>query len=144
MRRIAILAVLLTGCGVAEQPVQRAPERACTRPDGVAAIGFSATKYPNIRRHYLRAVRRGWPRVLVLHRSGADSRRDRLLDAYPTRDGYDRDEYPPAVGRGAAPPTSRTCRARRIAPTAPRWASSCGGSATARGSGTSSTDPAAS
>ena len=103
MRRIAILALVLAGCGVAEQPVQRAPERACARPGGVAAIGFSATKYPHIRRHYLRAVRRGWPRVLVLNRSGADSRRDRLLDAYPTRPGYDRDEYPPAVGRGRSP-----------------------------------------
>ncbi len=26
-------------------------------------------------------------------------RRDRLLAGYPTRRGYDRDEYPPAIGR---------------------------------------------
>lgn len=43
---------------------------------------------------------RGWPRVLVLNRPGADTRRDRLLEDYETRDGYDREEYPPAVGRG--------------------------------------------
>jgi len=36
----------------------------------------------------------------VLNRRGADARRDRLLENYPTRDGYDRDEYPAAVGRG--------------------------------------------
>ena len=61
---------------------------------------FRASKYPNIRRHFRGALRRGWPRRLVLNRRGADARRDRLLENYPTRDGYDRDEYPAAVGRG--------------------------------------------
>lgn len=74
--------------------------RSCVRPRSVQRIGFSRTKYPNIRRHYLRARRAGWPRTLVLNRRGADARRDRLLENYPTRAGYDRDEYPPAVGRG--------------------------------------------
>jgi hypothetical protein len=72
----------------------------CTTRRGIASISFSATKYPNIRRHFLGAVRRGWPRTLVLNRPGADARRERLLRVYPTRAGYDRDEYPPAVGRG--------------------------------------------
>ena len=45
-------------------------------------------------------MRRGWPRTLVLNRPGADARRERLLADIPTRDGFDRDEYPPAVGRG--------------------------------------------
>ena len=63
-------------------------------------ITFSKTKYPHIRRHFLHAIRRGWPRVLVLNRPGADARRERLLSSYPTDPGYDRDEYPPAVGRG--------------------------------------------
>ena len=36
----------------------------------------------------------------MLNRPGADARRDRLLEDFPTRDGFDRDEYPPAVGRG--------------------------------------------
>jgi len=61
---------------------------------------FSKTRYPNIRRHFLRAVRKGWAAVLVLNRPGAAARRDRLLESIPTRMGYDRDEYPPAVGRG--------------------------------------------
>ena len=72
----------------------------CTRPGRVVRISFSRTKYPNIRRHFRRAVRRGWPKRLVLNRPRADERRDRLLENYPTREGYDRDEYPPAVGRG--------------------------------------------
>jgi hypothetical protein len=62
---------------------------------------FSAARYPNIRRHFLSALDRGWPRILVISRRGADARRDRLLEGIPTRRGFDRDEYPPAVGRGA-------------------------------------------
>ena len=72
----------------------------CSRPRGVQNISFSATKYPHIRRHYLRALQRGWPRRLVINRSRADARRDRLLRNRPTRPGLDRDEYPPAIGRG--------------------------------------------
>lgn len=44
----------------------------------------------------------GWPRILVLNRPEADGRRDRLLENIPTKSGFDRDEYPPAVGRGRA------------------------------------------
>jgi Deoxyribonuclease NucA/NucB len=95
---IALVLVAFAGCESVEEQVA-SPKRDCVRPEGVTDISFSSTKYPNIRRHFRRAVRDGWPRVLVLRRPGADERRDDLLDAYPTRDGYDRDEYPPAVGR---------------------------------------------
>jgi hypothetical protein len=87
--------------GGAPRPVaSHGTATSCTRPRGVVPIGFSATTYPDIRAHWLRALRRGWPRILVLDRSGADARRDRLLAGIPTRPGMDRDEYPPAVGRG--------------------------------------------
>jgi hypothetical protein len=76
------------------------PKDSCVRPQGVLRLVFSRAKYPNIRRHFIAAVRRGWPRVMVLNRKGADERRDRLLEAFPTRPGLDRDEYPAAVGRG--------------------------------------------
>jgi hypothetical protein len=67
--------------------------------------------------------------------AGTDARRDRLLADIPTRSGFDRDEYPPSVGRGkgkglergatraAGRPTWPTCRAPRTGRTAPR----CGG-----------------
>jgi hypothetical protein len=103
---LVLAAVSLAGCEAPVAPLEPAATpapRDCTRPSGVAAIGFSATKYPHIRRHFRRALRRGWPRVLTLHRAGADDRRDALLADVPTRDGYDRDEYPPAVGRRRAP-----------------------------------------
>ena len=76
------------------------PEAGCAKPSGIQQIGFSATKYPNIRRHFLDAVHQGWPSILVIDRTGASSRRDRLLSGVATKAGYDRDEYPPAVGRG--------------------------------------------
>ena len=98
MRFLAIALVSLAFAGCEAEQVA-SPSGDCARPEGVANISFSATKYPNIRRHFRRAVRDGWPRVLVLRRQGADGRRDDLLAAYPTREGFDRDEYPPAVGR---------------------------------------------
>jgi hypothetical protein len=39
---------------------------------------------------------------MVLNRRGTDQRRDRLLRGIATRSGFDRDEYPAAVGRGRA------------------------------------------
>jgi hypothetical protein len=74
--------------------------RTCRRPRGVQRLVFNLRKYPKIRRHFRRAVRRGWPLVLVLNRRGADARRNRLFRHFPVRRGRDRDEYPPAVGRG--------------------------------------------
>ena len=77
-----------------------APARACRRPAAIQPVEFSRREYPNIRRHFTGALRRGWPRVLVVNRRLADERRDKLLAGIPTREGFDRDEYPPAVGRG--------------------------------------------
>jgi hypothetical protein len=104
MARIALLclclvALLVAGCS--NVATAERPARSCVTPRAVVSIGFSATKYPTIRRHYERAVEAGWPAVLVVHRSGTDARRDRLLQSRPTRRGMDRDEYPPAVGRAS-------------------------------------------
>jgi hypothetical protein len=88
-----------------------APDRAtaqCERPAGVQPLVFSAAKYPNIRRHFRRAVlRRGSPLRLVVNRPYADERRERLLRDIPMREGFDRDKYPPAVGRGRGPGLER-------------------------------------
>ena len=94
------------GGGSGGQPPTPAPapveptNPSCSKPLGVQRIAFSAIRYPNIRAHFRAALRRGWPRTLVLNRRGADARRDQLLEDIPTRAGFDRDEYPPAVGRG--------------------------------------------
>lgn len=82
------------------EPSPQPKKATCTKPSAVQNIGFSKTKYPTIRAHFLAAVARGWPQILVVNRPYSDARRDRLLQSYDTRDGFDRDEYPPAVGRG--------------------------------------------
>lgn len=76
----------------------------CKKPKTVQKLSFSKKKYPNIRRHYIKAVALGWGRTLVVNRDGADARRNKLLKDIPTKKGYDRDEYPPAVGRGTTFP----------------------------------------
>lgn len=88
-----------SGGGADRAPAAR-PKASCSRPRDVQRIVFSRRRYPNIRRHYVAAVGRGWPRILVINRRGTEARRDRLLEDVPTRAGHDRDEYPPAVGRG--------------------------------------------
>jgi hypothetical protein len=65
-------------------PVLAAPDLA--EPSG----SCSST---NICRHFPRAVRRGWPRRLVLDRRGAHATRDRVLEDIPIREGFDRHEY---------------------------------------------------
>lgn len=85
---------------VAPPPPAAKPKSSCTRPSTVQKLLFSSAKYPNIKAHTLAAIAKGWPRVVVLNRKGTDARRDRLLDLIPTKAGFDRDEYPAAVGRG--------------------------------------------
>jgi len=76
----------------------------CSRPATVQRLVFSSNMYPNIKAHTLAAIAKGWPRILVLNRPGAAQRRDRLLQdsGLASRADEDRDEYPPAVGRGRA------------------------------------------
>ncbi len=88
-------------------PAKPPPKSSCARPGAVQRLVFRRREYPNIRRHFRAALRRGWPKVMVLNRPGADARRDRLLEGVATRPGFDRDEYPAAVGRGRANGRSR-------------------------------------
>lgn len=83
----------------ASATIQAAATGECQKPEGVVDVSFSRTKYPHIRRHELHALHDGWPETLTLNRKGAAQRRDHALEGVPTKPGYDRDEYPPAVGR---------------------------------------------
>jgi hypothetical protein len=46
------------------------------------------------------AVKRGWPRIMVINRKGAAARSVRLVAHFAVKAGMDRDEYPAAIGRG--------------------------------------------
>lgn len=73
----------------------------CTRENRTVSISFSKTRYRNIRAHWLSAISKGYPRVLTIHRAGADERRRKLLAGFATAPGLDRDEYPPAMARSS-------------------------------------------
>ena len=70
--RVAALPVRGTGRSPRPPPApgrpRPLPAAAARRPAGVQPISFSKTKYPHIRRHFRAALRRGWPRTLVLNR----------------------------------------------------------------------------
>ena len=100
LRAAPLLLFLLALTALPASATGGARVHTCITSSGVRSISFSATKYPNVRRHFRAALARGWPRTLVVNRQGADARRDRLLRDTDTRPGLDRDEYPPAVGRG--------------------------------------------
>src|SRR5215210_3957830 len=70
----------------------------CSRPEAVQPIEFDAAKYPHIEDHTEGAISRGWPQVLVITRRNEEARRERRLADIPTKAGFDRDEYPPAIG----------------------------------------------
>src|SRR3954466_1354819 len=71
------------GSGPSAPPAPAASQPSCTRPGGTVPLDFSAARYPHIRAHYLAALRRGWPRILVLNRPGAGGRRGRPLRERP-------------------------------------------------------------
>jgi hypothetical protein len=71
----------------------------CDYPHTIHTVRFDRTRYPDIYQHYTDAIAKGWPRTLIVERTGAATRRQRLLRPIPTRAGQDRDEYPPATAR---------------------------------------------
>ena len=63
------------------------------------AVVVSLSKYPNIAAHVRDAIAAGQPVILHIDRKHADEHRAASTDDLPTKRGYDRDEYPPAMSR---------------------------------------------
>lgn len=92
-----------------------AAQKHCKHTNRVVGVHFDSKEYPGIKAHFEAAVRgqgeshHAWPRVLVINREGKgdDQRRKKLLRMneaqFPSRGDQDRDEYPPAMGRGRGP-----------------------------------------
>lgn len=89
--------------GLGPQPAYDAD--GCVLVKRVVIVSLDRSAYPRTVAHTKTAIRRGEPRLLHIDRAGADENREQSLAGIPTRDGYDRDEVPPAVsvegGRGA-------------------------------------------
>jgi len=82
----------------------------CERPSRPVVVTYSRREYPHITDHIEDAQRAGYPRVMRIKREGADDRRDELLEGIDTREGMDRDEYPPSVGRTASTASAASVR----------------------------------
>ncbi|PTM59608.1 NucA/NucB deoxyribonuclease domain-containing protein [Desmospora activa] len=67
---------------------------------------FPSDRYPETGAHIRDAIRAGHPDICTIDRPGADQRRKESLAGIPTKEGYDRDEYPMAMclegGKGAS------------------------------------------
>jgi Deoxyribonuclease NucA/NucB len=103
-----MLVVILGGTyfGTYLQAKEHRERNDCQRSDSPRRVVLPVSKYPNIMDHVRDATagrtRTGrWPRVLVKRSHGEDRRRDAAIkmSLLPPREGMDRDEYPPAVGR---------------------------------------------
>ncbi len=68
-------------------------------------LNFPASKYPETAAHIKNAIENGESPICTVDRDGADDNRDESLKGIPTKEGYDRDEFPMAMcaegGEGA-------------------------------------------
>jgi len=71
-----------------------------------AVLEFPANQYPHVAAHIASAILAGESSVCTIDRSGAEQRREVSLAGIPTREGFDRDEWPMAMckegGAGAS------------------------------------------
>jgi len=69
-------------------------------------LEFPADRFPTVAAHIASAILAGESAICTIDRSGADQRREQSLAGIPTKDGYDRDEWPMAMcaegGEGAS------------------------------------------
>lgn len=68
-------------------------------------LNFPVDRYPQTAAHIKAAISRGESSICTIDRGGADENREESLAGIPTKDGYDRDEWPMAMcsegGKGA-------------------------------------------
>ena len=78
---------------------------ACTLRSKLVVVDLDDVKHRRILDHAFDARRSGKPRILHIRRNEAVANRRASLKGIPTRKGFDRDEYPPAMsgegGKGA-------------------------------------------
>jgi hypothetical protein len=79
---------------------------ACKRIPRHVFVDLNDDRHSNVIDHAFDARRAGHPRILHIRREERWANRRAALRGIPTRKGYDRDEYPPAIadegGKGAS------------------------------------------
>jgi hypothetical protein len=97
MRRAAVIFAVLVVVLAAGRAVAQSPAPACLTVRVPIVVDLSDTAHVDLIAHERAAVDRGAPRLLHVDRPDADAHRKASLRGHPTRPGFDRDEYPPAV-----------------------------------------------
>jgi hypothetical protein len=99
---VLVGALVLTASGAHSATQDQA---ACTPSGRLVAVDLDDVRHRHILDHAFDARRKGQPRVLRIRRYEATANRRASLRGIPTKRGYDRDEYPPAMsnegGKGA-------------------------------------------
>ncbi len=101
---ISIIAILSTLVAVYEVLV---PEETSVKKTNTydQVLEFPKERYPETGKHITDAIKEGHSEVCTIDRGGAADRRKLSLAPYPSKKGYDRDEWPMAMckegGKGA-------------------------------------------
>jgi len=97
---LALLAVALTATvAVPSAGLAPAAAQSCSSQRYSISVELSRSRYPYTTDHIADAIVAGEAALLHIDRAGADQNRSESLAGIPTKSGYDRDEYPPAVSR---------------------------------------------
>ena len=70
---------------------------AVTNSEAAVQLVFPADRYPETGKHIKEAIAAGESSICTIDRAGAEENRKKSLHDYPTRKGYDRDEWPMAM-----------------------------------------------
>ncbi len=95
---LMIISALLTGC--LNDMDKTSPMPITTSESNVkydVKLIFPVDKYPETAAHIVAALKRGETPICTIDREGADNNRDHSLKGIPTKEGYDRDEFPMAM-----------------------------------------------
>lgn len=102
-KRIALVALatalLLGGTGGQAAAPELASAAACQRQQSSVYVELSRSRYPQSTDHIADAIAAGQPALLHIDRENADRHREQALEGHPPRDGFDRDEWAPAMSR---------------------------------------------
>jgi hypothetical protein len=91
--------VMLVACCALLASSGVAVAAACERQSSSVYVVLSSAKYPLTTDHILDAQAAGQPALLHIDRENEALHRSQSLAGWPTRPGFDRDEYPPAMSR---------------------------------------------
>ncbi|MNW45477.1 Sporulation-specific extracellular nuclease precursor [compost metagenome] len=89
---VFLLAAIFSVQGVYAEPVSRSVQAATGY-----TLEFPSSRYPETGAHIRDAIAAGHSAVCTIDRDGAEENRKESLKGYPTKKGYDRDEWPMAM-----------------------------------------------